>query len=309
LERQYLAYKLNLGNSPQQQPSSQEQDAILHLVVLRQMIEDEMLQQRAARFNLVASDEDVNAKVTEFKTPMTAEEFDSRLKQRNETLDDLKRDIRHSLTVNKLLNKEIESKITITDAAIKDYFQQHKAEYNLIEPQYNLAVIVVSNNPAQQAGNLQNNKASGEADAKKKIQILRNRLDSGDDFGNVAMNYSEDPNTGSNGGDLGFWPESRLKADPAVYNAISKLKPGQISETLPVYDRTNRAIGYQIFKLLGHEPAGQRELNDPRVQQSIRATLHDSRAQLLKAAYLDILHNEAKVRNFLAEQTLKQGVN
>ena len=58
----------------------------------------------------------MNAKLTEMKAPYTQEEFDKQLKQRNITLDDLKRDLRRSLTKEKLINKEIESKINITDA-------------------------------------------------------------------------------------------------------------------------------------------------------------------------------------------------
>ena len=53
------------------------------------MIDDEILWQRAAKLNLAASDEDVNAKLTEMKAPFTQEEFDKQLKLRNITLDDL----------------------------------------------------------------------------------------------------------------------------------------------------------------------------------------------------------------------------
>ncbi len=102
------------------------------------MIEDEILQQRAVKLNLAATDEDVNAKLTEYKAPYTQEEFDNKLKQKNLTLDDIKRDLRRSLTKTKLLNKEIESKINITDADINNYFVAHKAEFNLIEPRYHL---------------------------------------------------------------------------------------------------------------------------------------------------------------------------
>ena len=125
------------------------------------------------------------------------------------SLDDFKRDIRRQLTETKLINKEIESKINITDAQIADLLSAHKADFNLIEPQYHLAQIVVTTAPAQQAGNLQNNKATGDADAKKKIDALYSRLESGQDFATVAMNFSEDPNTASNGGDMGFVPGSR----------------------------------------------------------------------------------------------------
>jgi len=308
LERKYLSYKLNMGNSPQ--AASEEQSDMARLVLLRQMIEDEILQEHAAKFNLVASDEDVNAKVTEMKTPLTQEEFDAELKKRSETLDDLKRDLRHSLTTTKLINKEIESKINITDGTIKSYYEAHKAEYNLVEPHYNLARIVVTDAPTQQSGNLQNNKASGELDAKKKIQILHNKLENGEDFSTVAMNFSED-NTASNGGDLGFVAESALHNDPEVYGAVSKLKAGEMTDVLPVFDPGpgHRLIGYQIFKLLAHEPAGQRELTDPRVQQSIRQTLHENKAQLLKNAYLEKLHDEAKVQNYFADQILKKASN
>lgn len=305
LDRKYLSYKLSMGTPPE--APSDEQANIARLGLLHTMIEDELVQEAATKFHLVASDEDVNAKITEMKTPFTQEGFDAELKKRNETLDDLKREIRHALTQTKLFNKEIESKINITDAAIKSYFEAHKSQFNALEPQFNLARIAVTDAPAQQTGNLQNNKASGDLDAKKKIQILHNKLENGEDFGSVAMNFSEDQSA-SNGGDLGFVADSALHNDVEVYAAVSKLKAGEMTDILPIYENGpgHRIMGYQIFKLLAREPAGQRELTDPRVQQSIRQALHDSKAQLMKNAYLEALHSDAKVHNFFADQILKE---
>jgi peptidyl-prolyl cis-trans isomerase SurA len=296
-------YKASLGDNPQQ-PSADQAD-INRLEVLKQMIQDEILLQRAAKLNLAASDEDVNARLTEIKAPYTQEEFNKQLQQRNMTIDDLKRDLRRSLTTTKLLNKEIVSKVNITDAEISSYFAAHKADYNLIEPRYGLARIMVTSTPSPQTSNLQNNKASGDADAKKKIQTLRNRLESGEDFSTLAMQFSED-NTASNGGDMGFVLESQLRTDQEAYNAISKLKPGQYTDVLPITDSaSHRIAGYTIYKLISREPAGQRDLNDPRVQQSIRQGLRDGHAQLLKNAYFEKLHDEAKVHNYLADEILK----
>jgi peptidyl-prolyl cis-trans isomerase SurA len=300
-------YQTNLSGNPHQ--LSNEEANIQRLSILRTLIEYEILQQHAAKVNLAASDEDVNSKLTEIKARFTQEEFDAQLKARNITIDDFKRDLRSQLTRTKLINKEIESKINITDSEIATYYNAHKAEFNLIEPQYHMAQIVVTTSPAQQPGNLQNNKASGDADAKKKILTLHNRLDSGEDFGGVAMNFSEDSNTASNGGDMGFVAESALHTDPEVYNAVNKLRPDQYTDVLPVYDgagQGHRVVGYAIYKLIAREPAGQRELHDPRVQQTIHTLLHNNRAQLLQNAYLETLHNDAKVRNFLAEEILKQ---
>ena len=301
LERNYQS---SLGDSPQK-PSTEEAD-IRRLSVLHQMIQDEILQQEAAKLNLTASDEDVNAKLTEIHAPYTDEQFNDMLKQRNLSLEDFKRDIRRGLTETKLMNKEIESKINITDAQIAAFYAAHKADFNLIEPQYHLAQIVVTTAPAQQSPNLQGEKPANDGDAKRKIDAAYSQLESGVDFATVAVNLSEDPNTASNGGDMGFVRESQLKADTEVYDAISKLKPDQFTDAIPEYDSGHKVAGYAIFKLISREPAGQRELNDPRVQQAIHQSLHDSQKQLLQTAYLETLTDGAKVRNFLAEQILKQ---
>jgi peptidyl-prolyl cis-trans isomerase SurA len=309
LDKAYNNYKTSQGDAPQD--PSPEQANIVRLNLLRQLIDAEILEQRATKLNLSASDEDVNAQVIEWKAPYTEEEFAKRLKQQNMTLDDLKRQIRRKLTSDKLINKEIESRINITDADINGYYTQHKSEFNVIEPQYHVAWIVVTTGPSQQAGNLQNNKATSDADARKKIMTIHDRLTTGEDFGSLAMNYSEDPNTNSSAGDLGFVPESALQQrDAATFAAINKLKPGQMTDVLPVYGGagpTQRAAGYAIYKLLEREPAGQRELNNPSVQQHIRQGLRESHAQLLKIAYFEMLRDDAKVRNYFSEETLKQG--
>ena len=298
-------YRGNLGDG-QPEPSP-VQASIARMEVLRQLIDDEILQERAAKLNLVATDEEVEGKIAELKAPFTQEEFDTRLKSKNMTLDDLKRQVRRSLTSEKLMNKEINSKVNITDADITAYYNQNKSEFNLMEPQYHLANIVVTSLASQQPGNLQNNKASTDAEAKKKIETLHSRLESGEDFGALAANFSEQPSTSSNGGDVGFVKESQLHGDPTVYTAVTKLQPGQITDILPIYDNNKRAVGYQIFKLISKEAAGQRELNDPRVQQAIRQQLRDSRAQLLKNAYYEMLRDQSTVHNYYAEEVFKNG--
>jgi peptidyl-prolyl cis-trans isomerase SurA len=301
-------YQAQLGDAAQQQQGqpSQEQADSLRLNLLRELIDEEIVQQRAAKMNLTATNEEVDAKLAEMKAPYTEEQFEQRLKASNHTLDDVKHDLRRSLTINKLLNKEINSKVTVTDADVTNYYNQHKFEFNLNETQYHLAQIQVTDMPNAQPGNLQNSKATNDVDAKKKIQALKNRLDSGEDFGAIAMNFSEQPATAPNGGDMGFVGESQMHADPAVFNAVTKLKAGQITEILPLLDQqTKKPAGYAIYKLLSREPAGQRDVNDPRVQQAIRQQLRDGRSQLLKNAYLEMLHDQAKVENFFAEQIFK----
>ena len=297
-------YDNQVTGSPQ--PPTQEQSTSLRLSILKELIDNEILMQRAEKLGLLATNEEVEQKLNEIKQPYTQEEFDKRLKERKISLDDFKRDLRGSITVNKVMNKEITSKINITDADISGYYNAHKAEFNLIEPQYHLAHIMVTAAPNPQVRNLKNDKAQNEADARKKIQMLVNRLDSGEDFATVAMNYSEDPESAGNGGDLGLMPQSSLaQTDPATRDAVSKLKPGQYSGIITVVDpNSKRLVGFRIVKLVAREPAGQRELQDPRVQQFIRDQLRDRREQLLKAAYYEVLRDQSKIENYYAEQVL-----
>ena len=294
-------YRSQTAESPQQ-PSS-EQATSLRLNILKELINQELMMQRAQKLGLLATDEEVDSKLAEMKAPYTQEEFDKRLKERGITLDDFKRDLRRNLTITKVINKEVTSKITISDADISSYYNAHKAEFNLVEPQYHLAQIVVTTQPNPQ---IRTNKATNEAEARKKIQTVQNRLESGEDFNTVAMNYSEDQSTSGNGGDMGLVPESAIKSDPVASQVVLKLKPGQTSGIIPVVDPGSRQVaGFRIIKLVAKEPAGQRELNDPRVQQFIREQLRGSREQLLKAAYYEVVRDEAKVENYYAEDILK----
>ena len=306
-------YHSSVASNGQQQQhlTTTEQINIAKLDILRQLIDDEMLQQRAAKMNLVATDEEVDSKLSELKAPYTQEEFDQNLKAKGMTLDEARRQIRRSLTSAKLMNKEIISKINITDADVANYYNQNKSDFNVPEPRYRLAQIVVTSSPSAQSANLQNSKAGNEADAKTKIEQLHNRLESGEDFGTIASNFSEQPATASNGGDLGFVTESQLRQDASIYAAVGKLKPGQITAVIPSYttDSSKRIAGYAIYKLLDREDAGQHELSDPRVQQQIRQQLREGRAQLLKNAYYEILRDQARVENYFAEEVFRNGAH
>lgn len=299
-------YNNQTAGTPQK-PSG-EAATSLRLNILRELIDNEIMMQRAEKLGLLATDAEVDNKLTEIKAPYTAEEFDRRLKDKSLTVEDFKLDLRRNLTVQKVLNKEVTSKISISDADISAYYNERRAEFNLIEPQYHLAQILITAQPNAQVRNLKNSKAQNEGDARTKAQMVMNRLESGEDFASVAMNYSEDAQTANNGGDMGFAPESSLKTmatqEPATREAILRLKPGETSGILPV-SAGHQVLGYRIVKLLGKEPAGQRDLNDPRVQQAIREQLRDRREQLLKAAYYETVRDEARIENYLAQEILK----
>jgi peptidyl-prolyl cis-trans isomerase SurA len=179
---------------------------------------------------------------------------------------------------------------------VADFYHANRESFNLAEPQIHIAQILVTPRADPGLRNLRNDDAQNEADARRKILSLEARLKQGEDFALLAQSYSEDPTTAPNGGDLGFIPESALTAAHVeLRKIVVQLQPGQISPII----RTPE--GYRILKLISREPAGQRDLNDPRVQQTIRETLTNRKEQLLRAAYYENARNEARVVNYYAQ--------
>lgn len=280
-----------------QQPEgiSADQVQFQKLELLRAMIDEEILLQRAEKLSLLAKDEDVESRLNQIRAPYTQEEFQKQLDAQGMTPEELRAQIRRSLSIEKLLNKEIGNQINISDKDVTDFYNSNKAMFRFPETNYHVARIVVTAGPNPDVRNLSGNKAQNEDQARKKIHMIEARLKQGEDFAKMAQNFSEDPQSSSSGGDMGFIPESALaQADAETRKAIMTLLPGQISAPI----RTQG--GWHILKLIAREPAGQRELNDPRVQQNIRETLRTRKEQLLRNAYLDACRNEAQVVNYLA---------
>jgi peptidyl-prolyl cis-trans isomerase SurA len=285
--------------NPEQKPT-QEDSLSLKLNVVEQLINNEILLERAKKLNLQASDGEVEDKFTEVKSPFTEEEFQRQLKARGMSVDDLKRDLRRQRSIEKLLNREVASKITITDQDVTDFYNSNLNQFNVAEPQYRISQIVITPRKDVQIRNRKNDDATNEAEAQRKTKMIMDRLNSGADFAQLAMDYSEDANTAPNGGDLGYIPESSLnQADPSLKKLVIILKPGQVSQPIVLKDST------RILKLVAREAAGQRGINDPQVQQTIRDTLRDRKEQLLRAAYLAVARDEAKVTNYLAQQVVE----
>lgn len=278
---------------------SHDEALSMKLSILDQLINNEILFQRAKAANLVASDADVENRFNQSKSSFTEDEFEKKLQASGLTVDDLKNEIRRELSIQKLLNREVVSKIAISDAQISGFYDKNKAQFNVAEPQFHVAQIVVTPRPDIGVHNRKNDDATTPEQAQRKVAMLESQLTAGANFSDLAMDYSEDANS-SNGGDLGFIPESSLnQTDPALKSAVLALQPGQVSKPILMKD------GYHILKLIAREQAGQRQLSDPQVQQSIRDSLKNREEQLLRAAYIATARDQAHVVNYLAQEVVE----
>lgn len=290
--------------SQQGQDPSAEESLLLKLNIVDELINNEILAERARKLGLEASDGEVEDKFTELKSPYTEEEFQKQLKDRGISVADQKQSLRRQISIQKLINREVLSKISITDQDVADFYNANPAQFNVAEPQYHLAQILVTPVKDPQIRNRKNSDATNDAEAQKKVAALLTAINGGADFSQVAMDYSEDPVNAATGGDLGWIPDSSLRNpkqdNPDLSRVVLTMRPGEVSKVF-----RSREGNYRILKLLGREAAGQRTLDDPQVKSTIRENLKSRKEQLLRAAYIAVARDESRVENFFALQVLE----
>ena len=279
--------------------SKPEQALSVKLNILNELIDDQILVEHAAHAHITVSEAEVDTRIAGLRSPYSKEEFANRLKSQGLTEPDLRQEVRKTLTIEKLINKEIISRINVTDAEIATYYNRNKANFKVPETEYHLAQILVTPVPDPQIRNLMNDDAKNDTEAQRKVRALYVQLKKGADFSKLAQEYSEDPRTAPGGGDMGFIPTSALVSNHPLAQTIPSMQTGQIGGII------HDGRGYHIIKLLGREEAGQRELSDPQVQSSIRQSLTNEKEEALKAAYIEVLRDRAKVDNFLAQKIVE----
>jgi len=293
LDKQFKARTQGAGQQP-----APEDVPDLKMQLLNQMINDEILVELATKGGLAATDNEVDLKFNEFKSQYSEESFQEQLKSQEMTADDIKRELRKSQTIDKLVNKEITAKISVSDAEIKDFYEKNKASFNL-PPGYHLLHILVTPVREIEVKNSKKSDATNPAEALEKAQKLQRDIQGGQDFAVVARDYSEDSNSAPSGGDWDFQPlDTIANIDPRLAEVVRQLKVGETSPVVP------SRFGYHIVKLVEKDPGGQKELSDPQVKAKIHQVISGRKDQSLKNAFSEVARNNAQISNYLAERVL-----
>lgn len=281
------------------QPISEDEATTAKLNLLDQVIVQDILLAKGTELMIVLADAELDAAFNDEKKNISDEAFTKALAARNLTAVDLREALRRDLIAQKVIEREVTSKITVTDQDINDFFQTNKAQFNLSEDAFHITQIVVT--PGRDAG--LNNRTGDDATtaqaAAAKVQMLMERLKSGTPFNEVAMDYSEEPRSAPQGGDVGLISVSALRqAPPQLRDAVMKLQPGALS--LVTLDGAHAIVG-----LVEKQAAGQRDPSMPEVRNGIVSTLKGRREQLLRTAYIEAARNRATVVNHIARRIVE----
>src|SRR5262245_12511142 len=281
----------------QPNPGVSEDEALAaKLNILDRMITEEILLAKARELKVEVATADLDKAFNDAKKNIPDEAFNKELAARNLTAADMRDSTSRDLTIQKLIEREVTSKINVTDQDVNTFFQANQAQFNLPEDAYHIAQIVIT--PARDPGvnNRTGDDAATPQAAAAKAKMLMERLKAGDPFNEMAMDYSEDPQSAAQGGDVGLVPVSALqKAPPPLRDAVLKANPGTVNIV-------SMEGGYTIVALVAKQTAGQRDPGMPEVRDSIMTNLRGRREQLLREAYIETARNKAVVVNHLAQR-------
>ena len=244
-------------------------------------------------------DSDLDAAYLEARKNIPDDAFQRELARRNVTAGDMREALRRDLLVQKLFEREIASKVTVTDQDVTAFYEANRAQFNRTEDAYRIAQIVITPVRDAQTANRTGSDATTPQEAAAKLQMVMERLKAGTAFGDVAADFSEDPDSAPRGGDLGFVPLSALqKAPPPLRDAVLKVSSGAARVV-------NINGAYTVVTVVGKDAAGQKHPGMPEVKAAITQALRDRRQQLLRAAFLGSIRNDAVVVNLIAKRLLE----
>lgn len=270
------------------------------LQVLQQLIEQEVMFQKAEKEGSLPSDEEVTAEFNKRKTSsgLSSEQFTAKMTEIGETEASARLLIKKGLAIQKL-NEKITGKIEPPkDNEIDMFFASNKAAFKN-KRGAQLGAIVID---PRDLGEGDTTKTDIEAQTKAKE--VGQRLMQGADFATVARESSEDQDTKFKGGDWRYFTEEEMKqAFPQGVADVfmTKLQPGQIFPQLIPFEGR-----YLILKLQRKQETDEdRTLETPGVRQEITDFLINSRKQILAASYQATVMNEAKIENYLAKKVVE----
>src|SRR3989338_3798641 len=167
-------YQRQVGLQPE--PPTAEEIQARKLAILNELIQDEILWQKAAQANLLATDGEVEARLEELRSTFSPEEFQQQLTAQGMTLEELKAELRREISLRKLLDKSLAAGLEVSDQEVTDFYEQHQNRFRFLETQYHVAQILVTPRPEPQVRNLKNDDAASDLEAQRKIQALLTRL-------------------------------------------------------------------------------------------------------------------------------------
>jgi len=290
LRSDYIRFRLNLDMRRIGSPLSPEQKAKLAQAIIEKEIVRELMYQEGKASGRGISQESIQKELEDFKEAYgKGEGFQQALKQRGISEDELKKGIEVDLIAKNLLDERIKGKVHITDTQVKKFYEDKKENFKRPES-FRASHIFVAYVPfevVKKTPQAEIKEVAGKyrEAAKKKIDEVYSKVKAGENFGELAKQYSEDAGSAEKGGDLDFMYMGVF--DPPFDKAIKDMKVGETSGIVET------EFGYHIIRLIETRPSEYAPYKE--VEESIQKHLFMTEAQQLVQRYIGSLKKKADI--------------
>lgn len=256
--------------------------AQLKETILDNLIEKQLLFQESQAQGIEVDSKKIQKELDNLKDRFESEaDFQKKIASMNYSEDLLKKQIKENLAIRKLIDEKIASKISVTDDEVKAYYEENQDEFQVPEKVHARHILVKSQPDASD---------EKKAEARKKIEDVQKKLEQGEDFSELAKEYSEGP-SGDSGGDLGYFSHGQMveKFDKVAF----ALEPGETS------DIVETRFGYHIITVEDKKPESMKSLDE--VRESISENLRNEKLMQELEPYIASLKKKYPVEKNLPE--------
>ena len=248
--------------------------------LLDNLVSIRVLRQEVADRHMTASDADIAAHINQLRKQFPSEAaFKQAMAMQHVSQEKLRDDARMDLLVNRLLENEINSKLSVKPGDISAFYEKNPDKFKQSESVHASHILIIVP-PGADAGT----KAAAKGRAEEALKAARG----GKDFAALARQYSQD-GSAQRGGDLGF--VLRGQTAPAFENAAFALQIGQISDVVET------PFGFHIIKVTERRPG--RAVPFPEAAAQIQQYLEQQQRQALGKTFVDGLKAKHKVEIYI----------
>jgi peptidyl-prolyl cis-trans isomerase SurA len=244
--------------------------------ILNQMIDELLFTQEAVKKGVQISDIEVQKYINVIRDQYGSEEsFRKALEAEGYTLESFKREQKRALLLQELIKQKFGSELDVTDEDVKQFYRENRDQFPARSDSVKLKHIFIRFHTTD----------ADKEKALRRVEYVMNRARGGDDFGELAKEFSDHEITKASGGDMGYFIPGVGKYDLKLEEAASKLSVGEISKPIEVPG------GYEIIKVTGID--GKR-VRAQRIHIAVRPDLESEKAAQEKAnSILEELKNGA----------------
>ena len=249
--------------------------------LLDQMIAAKLLAQESKARKVAVTDAEVDSQLAQIRSRFPSEEaFTTAMASEKVTVEQLKSDARQNLMINKMLEAEIGPKVAVKPEDIARVYKENPTAFQVPERVRASHILITA-------------AADAPADVKqaalaKATSVLKSAR-AGKDFAALAKEFSQDPGSAAQGGDLGLFAAPQMV--PPFSEAAFKLKPGGISDVVETQ------FGYHIIKVTEKQPARTVKLEEakPEIEKRLFETNRNREMQ----AFVEALRQRGKIEVFI----------